>query len=188
MGQDISTFQNVTYAKHNKNYLVKMSYQMPFTDYTVFSENFVFPNGSIYCTNFYEEPFCYRMDYPQFTPLLLDINESYFSSLNYYGAKEILNTTCDIIYGVINVSKPDFNIFNTTVSIKNAEFYACIDRKTGIYLESMLLVNTTGFIDMSYNLTELVNSIDYNVNSSMFELPYQIISEEEFLNLLNETA
>ena len=39
MGQDISTFQNVTYAKHNKNYLVKMSYQMPFTDYTVFSEN-----------------------------------------------------------------------------------------------------------------------------------------------------
>ena len=32
-----------------------------------------------------------------------------------------------------------------------------------------------------------MNSIDFNVSENEFKIPYQIFSEQEFLNLLNKT-
>lgn len=190
---------NMTTAIRGDEVYTKITTQTPFSNSLSTDEQFMLEQGNFSCTDSLVKPVCIRVPEPEenFNELL---EETDYKNIEYLGTKVINQTTCDAIFADVNASVIDNlgagalgeDVEGNFSEIKEVFLYSCLDPNTGISLESVWGIigetNLGSFImDIGVNITKTVNSFSNEVPESLFNLPYEVVSQEEYEALINQT-
>ncbi|MBD3312669.1 hypothetical protein GF352_04425 [archaeon] len=190
---------NMTTAIRGGEVYTKITTQTPFSDYVSTDEQFMLEQGNFSCTDSLVRPVCVRVPEPEenFNELLDDAD---YKNIEYLGTKTVNQTTCDAIFADVNASVIDDlgagalteDVEGNFSEIKEVFLYSCLDPSTGISLESVWgIMGETSFgsliVDIGVNITKTVNSFSNEVPESLFILPYEVVSQDEYEVLVNQT-
>lgn len=185
---------NVTTAVSNGRIYTRVVTQTPFAEQTFTEEQFILEQGNFSCTNSLVRPVCFRLEPADTFSELLE--EDDYKSIEYLGTKSINQVACDAIRADVNttlLNEVAGGEVEANISKVNDIFlYSCIDPETGVSMESIWGIqgetNLGSFImDIGINITKKVNSFSDKVPESLFNLPYEVVSQEDYELLVNQT-
>jgi len=195
MGSVMRYISNTTNALLNGEYYYRMITEVPFTGAAVVDEQFILKEGNYSCTNSLSKPVCYQTgvmvieDYG-------DLTSGDYSGIESLGKKKINGKFCDAIFSEVNASYIQ-GMFGGAVEedlsgINEVFIYSCFDPDTGISLESLYGMsgesNYGGLLmDLGVNITKQTSAFSVEVPESIFDIPYEVVSQEEYDQLVNET-
>jgi len=195
-GSAMAYLSNITSASLNGMKYSRIETQTPFSSIITVNEQFVLPIGNFTCTNSLLRPVCVEEN-DSLNTGFDTLSSSNYSSFEFLGSKRVGGRLCDALFSVVNLSDQvdfidEFISQDELSSINEAFAYSCIDPITGLNIESLWGIsgvsNIQGMMmDVSINISKTVSSYSFEVPESLFILPYDVISYEDFELLVNET-
>ncbi len=195
MNASMRYVSNVTRAFLNGNKYIKIVTASPFSSKLSIVEQLTINGINYVCSDEFNKGVCYINND---SLIIQDVkSDKSFNSTIYAGSKRVNGLSCDVISTKPNITEIR-SVLNSTIdsdslsSINDFFMYSCINPDTGLTLESLWGVSGESsynglLVDMGINVTNFVNSITYGVSESLFKIPYEVISFDEYLELINES-